>query len=288
MTFELWVIIGISLGAGLASSILTSPLFWRNLLTRKTIWADEENNGIKKDNVLALSILNVFAFIGIPLFSVSAYHLSCRISLFCGGSLIAIFGFVAFKIFYQLFLYEKQNIKIAIILFSVFVIYLACFIYDNIMFAKAEPQTKIEEITLSEKILPDELTISSHDFVNLSILLNNQNSTLHTYRLNGKIILNCSTQNYFIIIDGEKVNQYFYSSIWKIGSNNPPLPIELGLQNPKKLGLGISDNNTIYFVYALLSQKSLLGKYEVTQYALYNPLTEKITCYSKFPPIFLN
>lgn len=285
MKFEFWLIIGISLVVGLLSTSLTSPLLWRNLHKRKTVFADAENNGINPMQFLNGNI----SFIGYEFFwifftflvSALIYFCSRRFSLFCGGSLAAVSCVVAIKIHKQVLYYteKKKNKKVIKILFGIFAIYLVFFAYDNTMFSKAKVDKKIDEVTLSEEILPETLTISAHDMMNLI------NSSINKmYSTNGKLIC-YSLTNYFTIIDEEGIH-------WLTCDSDPfsfgfDTPVELHSKNPKKLGIGISDQNNVYFVYALLSQDSWFSEYKVSQYALYDPFTKQIT-YSDIPPQFLD
>ena len=281
MTVE-FLIIGIGLGVGLVSSALTSPLLWRNLLKRKSIVADAEHNGIELtefSNYVSFICIEIAFIAIICMISSSCFILCRRISLFCGGTLAAVLCFVTLKTLHQFCYYKEKNKKVVKILFSILAIYLVFFTYDNVMFSNALSNIQLDKksdiVTLSKEILPETLTISAEDMLNLM----NSSTTSTYYKTNGKLVSYAGT-NYFIIIDNEGID-------WIKCDNPDPFatPMELLFKNTKELGLRISDQNNIYFVYALLSQKSFLSQYEVIEYALYDPFSQKVT-YSDIPPNF--
>ncbi len=289
MTFEFWVIVVISLGVSLLSSSLTSPLLWYNLLTCKPIWGDAEHKGIvnldKFDNDIICFLKYEISITGITFFyslvAISILPRKNGISLFSYTILTAFSIIIVSKLVRQMMFQQTRCNKFKItnslkLLFLLFALYIIFFIYDNVMFSKVEVD-KIEEVELSEEILPDTFTISNRGFINLT------GSSIKTlYSSNGKLVFFNNEIDCFGLIANNQINFLECNS-----SNINAVPSDLLFRNPKKLGIGVSDDNHIYIVYALLRKKFLLGKYEVAEYALYDPFEEKIS-YSNIPPHFLN
>ncbi len=283
MTFGFWVIV-VSLGVSLLSSSLTSPLLWYNLLTRKPIWGDAEHKGIvnldKFDNDIICFLKHEISLTGITFFYsvvISILPEKNGISLFSYTILTAFSIIIVSKLVRQMMFQQKFKITNSLkLLFLLFALYIIFFIYDNVMFSKVEVD-KIEEVELSEEILPDTFTISNRGFINLT------GSSIKTlYSSNGKLVFFNNEIDCFGLIANNQINFLECNS-----SNINAVPSDLLFRNPKKLGIGVSDDNHIYIVYALLRKKFLLGKYEVAEYALYDPFEEKIS-YSNIPPHFLN
>lgn len=272
----------LSLLLGFLATWFSSPRFLRQNITlkdKRIVFRNWEN---KKGSCKCFLNNQFFAFIVTSFLSFLMFTLSCRICLFSGGLLLGfMFGLIQKTSKPDETIFPKTEAKKVLSFWLMaFIIYLLLFVEDNVQFRIAPILEKYEEFELSEVIDDNFLYISNEDLLKIT-----KKDTFSTvYSIKGKYVFHPVPNNWFGIIENgvlKTVDTPLTAS--GVLSSSLPIPEKLKEHNPKGIGITVDDENTPYFVYALLEKKHFLGKYSVKNYALWNAKNKKIEYYEELP-----
>lgn len=115
---------------GILSTCLGSFSFWHNLITRRTIWGDSENNGVNKNTPFLRGQIEFFFFTLFVSF-ITYYFFSDRISFFCWGtfaSIICVGLCHIWSIAFDTIFKEKKFIAKLVCFILILIIYINAFL----------------------------------------------------------------------------------------------------------------------------------------------------------------